>query len=166
MRMLCGATWRRRPCTKVWMPCLVARIDRLPVQRGVAGDRARHDDVAGAALDHAGEHGADGAEDAGEVDRDHLLPGVGVAVLDVAGDVEAGVGEEDVDPAEAVEGGGTMRSTSAGRVRSTGRSARRRRRSRRGWPRAARRSGRRARGRRLRGRGPRRARGRCRSSRR
>ena len=81
-------------------------VDRLPVQRGVAGDRARHDDVARAALDHAGQHGADGAEDAGDVDRDHLLPGGGVAVLDVAGDVDAGVGEEDVDAAEAVVHGG------------------------------------------------------------
>ena len=143
-------------------------VDRLPVQRGVAGDRAGHDDVARAALDHAGQHGADGAEDAGDVDRDHLLPGVGVAVLDVAGDVEAGVGEEDVDAAEAVERGGDHAVDLGGarRGRWAGRASRRapaaaRTASRRSAERAA--SARRAPSR---AEHPRRARGRCRSWRR
>src|SRR5690606_32796278 len=50
--------------------------------------------------------GADGAEDARYVDGDHLVPAGWVAVRHVAGDVDAGVGEEDVDAAEALEGGG------------------------------------------------------------
>ena len=92
----------------------------------------------------------------------------GVAVLDVAGDVEAGVGEEDVDAAEALERGGdhAVDLGGAGEVggQDEGLGARRRRRataSSRSAERAA--SARRAPSR---AEHPRRARGRCRSWRR
>ena len=56
-----------------------------------------------AALDHVRQDRVDGAEDGVDVQRQHPVPGVRVAVEDVAADVGAGVGVEDVEAAGALE---------------------------------------------------------------
>ena len=99
---------------------LRGRIDRLPLDRLVPGDRGGDDDVAGLRRDHPGQDRVNDAEDRVDVDGEELVPGVRVAVGDVAGDVEPGIGEEDVDAAEGVARPRDDRSISAGRVRSAG----------------------------------------------
>ncbi|MNU04630.1 hypothetical protein D3C72_2491240 [compost metagenome] len=67
-------------------------IDRLPLDGLVAGNRAGDDDIARAPGDHAGQHSADQAEDAADIDLHQLIPGVGIAIGHVAGDIEASIG--------------------------------------------------------------------------
>jgi hypothetical protein len=65
----------------------------------VAGDGARHDDVAGAALDHVRERRSHGSHDAVDVRPQQLVERVRVALPDVPADIHAGVGDEHIDAA-------------------------------------------------------------------
>src|SRR5262249_9392143 len=74
------------------------RIDWLPMDRLVARNGRRHDDVAGLARYHSRQDGAHATEDSVDVERDHAIPFLGVALHGVAGDIASGIGEENVDP--------------------------------------------------------------------
>ena len=67
------------------------------------------------ALDHCRQHGAHQAEHAVDVDRQQLVPGIRIAVGDVARNVEAGVRQQEIDLPEVLAmASATTRSTSAG----------------------------------------------------
>jgi hypothetical protein len=77
---------------------LAGAVDVAAGVRIAAGDRADVDDVAAAALDHPGEHGARQVDQALAVGVDHLVPVVEVGALrrlEALG--EAGVVDQDVD---------------------------------------------------------------------
>ena len=85
---------RRRP--------LGRRVERAR-QRPPAGDRAGDQEVAVAALEQVGEGGADRQRHAVDVGQDHRAPVLGRLLEEAAAGAEAGVGEDGVDPAEALE---------------------------------------------------------------
>ena len=85
------AGWRRRGCragmtcrlsvwTKAWMANFEARVDRLDRHRDDAGDRTRQEDVAGLARHHHRQDGVHRPEGRVDVEVEHLVPGIGIAV--------------------------------------------------------------------------------------
>ena len=83
---------------------LGGRVDRDAGERDGRRDRGDVDDRAAVAGRAAGPHGAEAVLDAErgaeDVDLEHLADVVGVEVDDQAGDLDAGVVDQDVEPAE------------------------------------------------------------------
>ena len=59
--------------------------------------------MAGLALDHRRQHRLNQPEHAVDVDRQQFVPGVGIALGDIARNVEPGIGQQDIDPSETVD---------------------------------------------------------------
>ena len=78
------------------------RVERAG-QGAAAGDRAGDEEVAVAALEQVGEGGADRQRDAVDVGQDHRAPVLDRLLEEAARGAEAGVGEDRVDPAEALD---------------------------------------------------------------
>jgi hypothetical protein len=73
------------------------RVDRFPHHGDDACNRTRDDDVAGLARDHMRQDSVNAAEGRVDVEVQHAVPGVGVAIADGAADIGAGIGVEDVE---------------------------------------------------------------------
>jgi hypothetical protein len=79
-------------------------VVRLAEVAHLADDRGHVDDAAAAALDEVREGGVRAVEDAAEVGGDDLLPLLDGHAADGAVAVDAGVVDEDVEPAELLDG--------------------------------------------------------------
>ena len=56
------------------------------------------------ALDHRRQHCLNQPEHAVDVDREQFVPGIGIPLGDITGNVEPGIGQQDIDPSETVDG--------------------------------------------------------------
>ena len=78
-------------------------VDRLPMDVDVAGDGAGDQDIARLLFDQVRQHSMGATKHAVDVDVQQRGPGIGIALSYLAGDVDAGVGEEHVESLAEVE---------------------------------------------------------------